>query len=82
MVWEGEAVIEKARTLMGATNPEEAAEGTIRKAFAKSIGDNAIHGSDATATAVNEIALHFPEAEFAAIDSPAAKAQDLVKAAV
>ena len=82
MVWEGEGVIDKARTLMGATNPEEAAEGTIRKNFAKSIGDNAIHGSDAAETAENEIKLHFPEAEFSEIASPSAKAEDLVKAAV
>ena len=82
MVWEGEGVIDKARALMGATNPEEAAEGTIRKNFAKSIGDNAIHGSDASETATNEIKLHFPESEFSEIASPSAKAAELVQAAV
>lgn len=80
MVWEGEGVIEKARTLMGATNPEEAALGTIRKNFAKSISDNAIHGSDAAETAENEIKLHFPEAVFSEIISPSSEAEDLVKA--
>ena len=80
MVWEGENVIEKARELMGATNPEQAAEGTIRKAFAKSIGDNAIHGSDAAETAENEIKLHFPDASFQQISQPSLKAADEVKA--
>lgn len=82
MVWEGENVIEKARELMGATNPEQAAEGTIRKAFAKSIGDNAIHGSDAAETAENEIKLHFPEVKFSTIAKPSAEAENLIKAAV
>ncbi len=82
MVWEGEGIIEKARALMGATNPEEAAEGTIRKNFAKSIGDNAIHGSDAAETAESEIKLHFPEFAFAEITNPSVKAEDLVKALV
>jgi len=80
MVWEGENVIEKARELMGATNPEQAAEGTIRKAFAKSIGDNAIHGSDAPETAENEIKLHFPETKFEHITEPSLKAEEEVKA--
>jgi nucleoside-diphosphate kinase len=82
MVWEGENVIEKARELMGATNPEQAAEGTIRKAFAKSIGDNAIHGSDAPETAENEIKLHFSEAKFSVIASPSTEAENLIKATV
>jgi len=49
------------RTLMGATNPAQAAEGTIRKEFAKSIGENAVHGSDAPETAQFELVIFFPE---------------------
>ena len=45
-VLEGEGAVAKYREVMGATNPAEAAEGTIRKAFAKSIGENSVHGSD------------------------------------
>ncbi|MEL6539554.1 MAG: nucleoside-diphosphate kinase [Bacteroidota bacterium] len=56
----GNAVAE-FRQLIGATNPAEAAEGTIRKRFGKSIGANAIHGSDADDTAADEVAFFFPE---------------------
>lgn len=49
------------RDLMGATNPAEAADGTIRKLFGASIGENATHGSDAPETARDEIAFFFPE---------------------
>ena len=48
---------------MGATNPANAAEGTIRKVHALSIGENSVHGSDAPETAKNEIAFFFSEAE-------------------
>jgi nucleoside-diphosphate kinase len=48
------------RTLMGATNPADAAPGTIRKLYATSIGENAVHGSDAPETAKEELALFFP----------------------
>ncbi|MEQ8586483.1 MAG: nucleoside-diphosphate kinase [Thalassobaculaceae bacterium] len=58
-VLEGEDAIAKYRDVMGATNPEQAAEGTIRKAFAKSIGENSVHGSDAPETAAVEIAQFF-----------------------
>lgn len=58
-VLEGENAIAKYRDVMGATNPEQAAEGTIRKAFAKSIGENSVHGSDAADTAALEIAQFF-----------------------
>jgi nucleoside-diphosphate kinase len=58
-VLEGEDAIAKYRDVMGATNPEQAAEGTIRKLFAKSIGENSVHGSDAEETAVVEIAQFF-----------------------
>lgn len=58
-VLEGENAIATYRDVMGATNPTEAAEGTIRKAYAKSIGENTVHGSDAEETAVIEIAQFF-----------------------
>ncbi len=58
-VLEGEGAIAKNRDLMGATNPAEAAEGTIRKDFAASIEANAVHGSDAPETARIEIAYFF-----------------------
>jgi len=51
MILEGENAIAKNREIMGATNPAEADEGTIRKLFAASIGENTVHGSDATDTA-------------------------------
>ena len=65
MVLEGENAIAKNRELMGATNPANAAEGTIRKMFALSIGKNSVHGSDAPETAAQEIAYWFRETEIA-----------------
>ncbi|MEC7526173.1 MAG: nucleoside-diphosphate kinase [Myxococcota bacterium] len=59
-VLEGENAIAKYRELMGATNPANADEGTIRKAYAKDVGENAVHGSDAPETAANEIRYFFP----------------------
>jgi nucleoside-diphosphate kinase len=59
MVLEAENVIERLRALMGATNPANAAEGTIRKRFATSIEHNVIHGSDALDTAAFEISYFF-----------------------
>ncbi len=58
---EKENAIQAWRDLMGATNPAQAAEGTLRKLFAKSIGENAVHGSDPAETAPFEIVLFFPE---------------------
>lgn len=58
-VLEGENAIDKNRELMGATNPAEAAPGTIRADFAKSIDENAVHGSDGPDTANTEIAFFF-----------------------
>ncbi|PSC05302.1 nucleoside-diphosphate kinase [Alsobacter soli] len=58
-VLEGENAIAKYREVMGATNPANAAEGTIRKQFAKSVGENSVHGSDAAETAAVEIAQFF-----------------------
>lgn len=62
-VLEGENAIAKNREVMGATNPEEAAEGTIRKEFALSIGENSVHGSDAPETAAEEIKFFFSDDE-------------------
>ncbi len=58
---EGEDAIAKNRDLMGATNPADAAEGTIRAEFAESIDENAVHGSDAPETAAVEIAYFFED---------------------
>ena len=63
MVWEGKNVISSARTLIGATNPIEAAPGTIRGDFGMDIGRNLIHGSDGADTAAAEIKLWFNEDE-------------------
>jgi nucleoside-diphosphate kinase len=63
MILEGDDVIEKNRQLMGATNPEEAAEGTIRKDFATEIEKNVVHGSDAPETAAFEIGYFFNQFE-------------------
>ena len=60
-VLEGEDAIARNRELMGATNPAEAAPGTIRADFAESIEANAVHGSDAPETARTEIAFFFPD---------------------
>ena len=58
-VLEGENAIAKHRDVMGATNPADAVEGTVRKRFASSIDENACHGSDAPETAAQEIAFFF-----------------------
>ena len=58
-VLEGENAILRNREIMGATNPSEAEEGTIRKEFALSIGENSVHGSDAPETAAEEISFFF-----------------------
>jgi nucleoside-diphosphate kinase len=58
-VLEGENAIARYRDVMGATNPANAADGTIRKLFAKSVGENTVHGSDAPETAAIEIAQFF-----------------------
>ena len=62
-VLEGEGAIAKNRDLMGATNPQEAAEGTIRADFASSIDANAVHGSDSPESAAREIAYFFAASE-------------------
>ncbi|MCR8550248.1 nucleoside-diphosphate kinase [Salipiger sp. P9] len=58
-VLEGDGAIAKNREVMGATNPADAAEGTIRAEFAESVGENSVHGSDAPETAAVEIAYFF-----------------------
>ena len=63
MVLEGENAISRNRTVMGATNPVEAAPGTIRKEFGTSIERNSIHGSDSPETAAFEISYFFKEHE-------------------
>lgn len=63
MVLEKEGAIKDWRNLMGATNPAEAAEGTLRKEFGKNIDNNATHGSDAPETAAIEIAYFFSALE-------------------
>ena len=66
-VLEGEDAIAKNREVMGATNPDKAAAGTIRKEFAANIERNAVHGSDAPETARDEIAFFFSTAELTAL---------------
>jgi nucleoside-diphosphate kinase len=62
-VLEGENAVAANRDIMGATNPANAAEGTIRKEFALSIGENTVHGSDSLENAANEIAFFFSGTE-------------------
>ena len=62
-VLEGENAIARNREIMGATNPEKAAEGTLRKLYASSIQNHAVHGSDAPETAAREIKYFFSEIE-------------------
>jgi len=73
MVVEGKGVIAAMRKMNGATNPAEAAPGTIRGDFGIETGRNVVHGSDSTASAAREIELHFSEAElleYQRIDEP------------
>ena len=65
-VLEGEGAVLKNRDLMGATNPKEAAAGTIRADFAESIDANAVHGSDSATSAAREIGYFFAETELCA----------------
>ncbi len=63
LVLEGEDAIARCRKIMGATDPAEAEEGTIRKTFALSKGENTVHGSDSPESAAREIAFFFSELE-------------------
>ncbi len=62
-ILEKENAVEDFRVLIGATNPAEAAEGTIRKIFATSLGQNAVHGSDSNQSALKEGSFYFPGRE-------------------
>lgn len=62
-VLEGEGAVAKYREVMGATNPEQAADGTIRKLYAKNVGENSVHGSDSQDNAKIEIAQFFTDAD-------------------
>lgn len=62
-VLEGENAVARHRELMGATNPEQAAAGTLRADYASSLGENAVHGSDAPESAAREIAYFFADNE-------------------
>jgi nucleoside-diphosphate kinase len=63
LVLEGESAIEKNREIMGATNPQKAAPGTLRSLYAASMTENAVHGSDSETSAKREIGYFFPELE-------------------
>ena len=67
-VLEGENAVARNREVMGATNPANAAEGTIRKLFAKSIEANSVHGSDSPETARTEIAFFFSPGDIVRYD--------------
>lgn len=67
-ILEGQDAITKNRKIMGATNPEEAEEGTIRKQFALSVEANSVHGSDSQETAKSEIKFFFDHSEINPID--------------
>jgi nucleoside-diphosphate kinase len=62
-VLEAESAVSRYREVMGATNPKDAASGSIRRAFARSIGENTVHGSDSVENAAREIAFFFTDAE-------------------
>ena len=63
MALRGENAVLKNREIMGATNPADADEGTIRKLYAQSIGENSVHGSDSAESAKRELGYFFPEIE-------------------
>jgi nucleoside-diphosphate kinase len=65
IVLEREDAVSQLRTVIGATDPAEAAPGTIRKLFAESKGKNAIHASDSGENATREVGFFFPEGELA-----------------
>ena len=62
-ILEGENAVSRHREIMGATNPNDAAEGTIRRDYAESLGENTVHGSDSLENAAVEIAYFFSQTE-------------------
>jgi len=64
MALKGESAVARNREIMGATDPQKAAPGTIRAEFGDSVGENAVHGSDSTASAERELSLFFEKSEF------------------
>ena len=64
MALTGENAVTRNREIMGATNPSEAAEGTLRKLYGDSVGENAVHGSDSPASAERELGIFFTKDEF------------------
>ena len=68
MVWEGEQAVDLVRSTMGATDPREAAPGTVRGDLAVSIGQNLIHGSDSEESAAHEVELFFSRDELVSFD--------------
>lgn len=73
MVWEGKGAVAVVRTMIGATNPAEAAPGSIRGDFGLDIGRNVVHASDSPASADREIGIHFAPTElveYSKIDEP------------
>jgi nucleoside-diphosphate kinase len=62
-VLEGENAVAKYREIMGATNPAQATDGTIRKTFSESVGENTVHGSDSAENAAMEIAQFFQDSD-------------------
>lgn len=67
MVIEGDNAISEWRTLMGATDPSKAADGTLRKLYASSVRENAVHGSDAPETAAQEIRFFFSDLDIVSV---------------
>jgi nucleoside-diphosphate kinase len=70
MIWEGDDVVEMARSMMGATDPRKAAPGTMRGDLAVFMGKNIVHGSDSLESAAREISLLFSKEEFCAYKLP------------
>lgn len=73
MALQKENAVADWRKLMGATNPAEAEEGTVRKAFGASIGNNAAHGSDSVENAKTELGMFFSDADAAGAEAPSAE---------
>lgn len=77
LVFEKDDAVAEFRKLIGSTDPSKAAEGTLRKLFAKDIRNNAVHGSDSDANAMREILFHFGSSEIYAADGHVMKIEEL-----